>query len=88
MIKTHYNVSVKILLLGLYIHLSKLIIDPPILVEDDDEGYSNCLRLRTNHQSTVNIAKATNFIVAPKPTYLQINRKISNKNPMRSVYPM
>lgn len=44
--------------------------DPPILFDDNGERYSNCLRLRTNHQSTENIAKATNFIVAPKPIYL------------------
>lgn len=32
--------------------------------------YSNCFLRRTNHQSTANIANATNLIVAHNPTYL------------------
>lgn len=35
--------------------------------------YSNCFLRRTNHQSTANIANATNLIVAHNPTYLYKN---------------
>lgn len=52
------------------LHLSKLIIEPTPAVADNGVVYSNCFRRRTNHQSTANIAKATNLIPAHSPTYL------------------
>lgn len=53
------------------LRLSKLMMEPTAGFVDRGEGYSNCFRLRTSHQSTANIAKATNLILAHSPTYLQ-----------------
>lgn len=53
-----------------YLHLSKLMIEPGAAFVERGVEHSNCLRLRTSHQSTANIAKAITFIVAHSPTYL------------------
>lgn len=63
----------------LYLHLSKLMIDPTPAVADNGVVYSSCFRRRTNHQSMVNIANATIFIPAHNPTYLQTKTRFCHK---------
>lgn len=54
--------------------------DPTPAVADNGVVYSNCFRLRTNHQSTAKIANATTLIVAHNPTYLKCQKLSFNKD--------